>query len=165
MKSHHLAEICSKLGISHPARETIRVYGGLLHLMWKLDSENQSYAIKQLSKDIQLSEEVIKNYELTENIAFRFSKLGIPAVSAIEVAGKHIIIIDGTAFLIYPWVEAQALDKDAISKPHALQVPAMLAKMHLINLDAPELSEPEFDMHQTESIIRLIDNAIHCTIH
>lgn len=159
MNSHHLIEICNKLGILHPAREPTRVYGGLLHLMWKLDVGDKAYAIKQLSKDLQLSENVVNNYELTENIAFQFSSLGVPAISAIEFAGKHITNIDGTAFLIYPWADAQALDKDAISKKHALQIPVILAKMHLINLDVPELSEPEFDIHQTESIIHLIDKA------
>jgi hypothetical protein len=39
----------------------------LLHIMWRLDTDKGSYAIKQLSKDIDLQDnQVIKNYELPD---------------------------------------------------------------------------------------------------
>ena len=74
-----------------------------------------SYAIKQLSKDIDLQDDqVIKNYEFSESIASRFSALGIPAVSAIENTGQYLFMGDETGFLLYPWVDAKALDQNAV---------------------------------------------------
>ena len=135
MNHNHLIEICANLNLGTPIESPIRVYGGLLHIMWYMRTDKASYAIKQLSTDINLTNEsVIKNYELSERIAYRFERLGIPAVSAIDKAGKYLSLIDGNGYLVYSWVEAQALDKDAISKTHALKIADILAKMHLINL-------------------------------
>jgi hypothetical protein len=74
-----------------PKQVPQRVYGGLLHTMWRLDTDQDAYAIKQLSKDIDLTNDhIIKNYELSERIASRFSALGIPAIPAIEAVENLI---------------------------------------------------------------------------
>lgn len=160
MDRHHLVEVCNKLGVSPPVELPSRVYGGLLHSMWKLDVGHHSYAVKQLSKDIKLTEKVKNNYELTEMIAFRFSKENIPAISALQFSGRHLLEISGEAFLIYPWIEGSILDKDAVSENHALKISSLLAKMHRINLNIPELSEADFDLHSSSDINLLIDRAI-----
>ncbi len=160
MDRYHLTEMCNKLNLPLPINKPTRVEGGLLHSMWKLDINNCSYAVKQLSKDIKLTEEVKNNYELTEMIAYRFSQKNIPAISAMEIAGKHLLEISGTAFLIYPWVHAQTLDKKTISEEQAVKVATLVASLHLINLDVPELSEPTFDTHTSEKINSMIDKAI-----
>ena len=36
-----------------------RIYGGLLHKMWRIETEKGVYAIKQLSEDIDLSNDSI----------------------------------------------------------------------------------------------------------
>jgi thiamine kinase-like enzyme len=160
MKHNHLMEICANFNLGTPIESPTRVYGGLLHIMWYLRTDKASYAIKQLSADINLTNEsVIKNYELSERIASRFVRLGIPAISAIEKTGEYLSIIDGSGYLVYPWVEAQALDKDAISKPHALKIADILAKMHLINLDVPEIVGTEFGIHTNDKILELINKA------
>ena len=160
MNHNHLMEICTSLNLGTPIESPTRVYGGLLHIMWYLRTDKASYAIKQLSADINLTNEsVIKNYELSERIASRYAGLGIPAISAIEKVGEYLNIIDGKGYLVYPWVGAQALDKDAISKTHALKIADILAKMHLINLDVPEIVETEFGIHTNDKILELINKA------
>jgi thiamine kinase-like enzyme len=128
--------------------------------MWKLDTSKGSYAIKQLSKDIKLTTKVKKAYELTEQIADTFKQYGIPAISALAVQGHHLIEIKGTAFLVYPWVDAKVLNQDMISEKHALQIACLLAKMHLLNLPFSEMGDVEFDIHPDDTIIQLINDAI-----
>lgn len=152
-------EICTLFNLGTPIKLPERVYGGLLHIMWCVETGGGSYAIKQLSADIKLTEDVMINYELTECIAASFIKLGIPAVSAIEQNGKHLIIIDGHGFLVYPWVHAKALDKDTIAEKHAIHISTILAKMHLMDIDVPEITEPEFAVHGNDKILKLIDKA------
>jgi len=160
MNIKHLTTICMYLNLGTPIKAPLRVYGGLLHTMWRIDINKASYAIKQLSQDINLTDEhVVNNYELSEQVASRFANLGIPAINAIEKSGKHLIIIDGTGFLVYPWVDAQALDQDAISEKHALKIAHVLAKMHYINLDVPGIAQPEFFIYTKEQILKLIAKA------
>lgn len=160
MNHQQMISLCNLFQLGVPLNAPKRIHGGLLHTMWRINTDEGSYAIKQLSPHINLANEaIIKNYNLTESIASRFIEHGIPCVSAIEHIDNYLEIIDGVGFLIYPWVNAEPLHKDAISEVHALKIANILAKMHLINLVVPEITEPEFDIHPNDKLIELIQKA------
>ncbi|MCS5711939.1 phosphotransferase [Candidatus Berkiella aquae] len=158
--SNFIEAVCVHFSLGKLIKPPQRVYGGLLHVMWRVDTDKASYAVKQLSKDINLTNErVVKNYELSERIASRFVAQGIPGVSAIEKSGKYLLIVDTIGFLVYPWVEAKALDQHAVSEEHALKVAAILAKMHSLNVNEPEVIPLEYSTTTNEQILELIDKA------
>ncbi|CAM2882188.1 aminoglycoside phosphotransferase family protein [Legionella anisa] len=159
MNRSQLETICKKLKMSPPCDLPQRVYGGLLHKMWYLECNDSQFAVKQLNRRIQLTEEIKSQYELTEEIAFQFSKYTIPAIHALKIENNYLILSEDEAFLVYPWITAKALDKDAISEMHALKIATLLAKIHCINLDVPQLSTQEFDIHPNEKISVLIDQS------
>jgi thiamine kinase-like enzyme len=160
VKNYQIESICSYFKLGSPIKPPKRIYGGLLHKMWHLQTEKGIYAVKQLSRDINLSDNhIIENYNLTEHIASRFIQQGIPAVCAMEQANNYLFIIDEVGFLVYPWVIAKALDKDTISEPHALQIAVILARLHEINLQVPEILEPEYDVHTNNNLIALAQRA------
>ena len=157
---NHIKAICQHFDLGQQIQKAERIYGGLLHIMWRLDTDKGSYAIKQLSKNINLkNEQIIKNYELSEKIASRFVAHDIPAVCAITQSSKHLFMVDGIGFLVYQWVDAKALDQKAVSEPHALKIAEILAKMHCLNLDEPEITQPEFYTHTNQKILELLDKA------
>ncbi len=163
MNHNQLTNLCNSFELGTPLNTPNRVHGGLLHMMWRIKTDEASYAVKQLSPDIDLTNEaIIKNYDLTEEIASRFSDLGIPAVSAIKQSGNYLTLVDGTAFLIYPWVDVQPLHHDTVSESHALKIAEILAKMHLINLDVPEIDDPVFDVHSNDNLLALIQKTNSC---
>jgi thiamine kinase-like enzyme len=129
--------------------------------MWRVETDLGIYAVKQLSNNIDLKDiSIINNYNLTEEIAARFIKQGIPAVCAKLISPrKYLIILEATGFLVYPWSNARALDKDKVSEQHALKIAGILAQMHLINLDVAEILEPEFDLHPSSRITELANRA------
>lgn len=158
MPLEHLRKLCNQLDLGNPIGTPERVYGGLLHLMWRVRTDKASYAIKQLSKKIDLTnEDIIKNYELTEYIAHRFSQQGVPAIAAVEKNGTHLISIGSNGFLTYPWVDAMAIKEGAVSEHHALKIAEVLSKIHLINLKVPEISEASVDIYTPSKIFELID--------
>ncbi len=160
MNQNQLNRLCDYFNLGHPQKAPERIFGGLLHIMWRLNTDKGSYAIKQLSKDIALSDElVIKNYELSERVAFDFNAQGVPTVSALKNTNKHLFIIEGVGFLVYPWVHSTVLDQHAISEQHALKIAAILAKMHCLNLDEPEITEPKISVYTNEKLIKIIKKA------
>ncbi len=160
MNHNHLKHLSQHFNLGQPVKLPKRVHGGLLHIMWRLDTDKGSYAIKQLSKDIDLkNKQVIKNYELSERVASHFVAQGIPGICAIAQSGKHLFIIDDTGFLVYPWVDAKALDIHIVSEKHALKIATIIAKMHGLNLNEPEIIQPEFYIHTNEKILELFDKA------
>lgn len=157
-----LIVICTHFNLGTPIADISPVTGGLLHFMWKLSTTNGTYAIKQLSKDIKLTPQIKNAYELTEKIAQAFKQHGIPAINSLEAQGHHLAIISDTAYLVYPWVNATALDKDVVSENHAIKIAKILAKMHLINLHFNKMVDTEFDIHPNEKIINLINQSATC---
>ncbi|HBD9275097.1 TPA: aminoglycoside phosphotransferase family protein [Legionella pneumophila] len=163
MNHQQMISLCDLFKLGTPLNSPKRIHGGLLHTMWRINTDEGSYAIKQLSPHINLANEaIIKNYNLTESIASCFIEHGIPGVSAIEHTDNYLEIIDGIGFLIYPWVNAEPLHKDSVSEIHALKIANILAKMHLINLVVPEITEFEFDIHSNDKLIELIQKANLC---
>ncbi|MDP3269641.1 MAG: aminoglycoside phosphotransferase family protein [Legionella sp.] len=160
MKNYQIESICSYFKLGMPTKPPKRIYGGLLHVMWHLQTDKNIYAVKQLSKDINLSDDhIVENYNLTEHIASQFIQKGIPAVCATEQAGNYLFIIDDVGFLVYPWIVAKALDKDIVSESPALQIAVILARLHEINLQVPEILEPEYDIHTNDNLIALTQRA------
>lgn len=161
MNQNYLKYLSQHFNLGQQVKTPERVCGGLLHTMWRLDTDKGSYAIKQLSKDIDLqNERVFKNYELSETIASHFLTHGIEGICAIAQAGKYLFMVDETGFLVYPWVHAKALDQDAVSEPHALKIASILAKMHCMNLHIEGVDEPAFDVYESQYITDLIKQAI-----
>lgn len=150
----HLAQICTQFNIGKPIDNPTRMHGGLLHTMWKINTEKSSYAIKQISKDIDLTnDKIIQNYNLSEEIADHFKRLGILAVSAI----KKLMIIDKIGYFVYPWIDAKAALIP--SESQALKIATILKKIHAINLNLPGISEPEFATHSSQEITKLFNKA------
>lgn len=153
-------QICLHFNLGLLIRNPQRVYGGLLHMMWRIDTEKGSFAVKQLSQDIQLQDRrIIKNYNTTENIAACFMQHGIPALSALKKSEEYLFIIDNTGFLVYPWLDANTLEQHVISEIHALKIAVILAKIHHINLKNFRIIQPKNSLITNQKIVELIDKA------
>lgn len=157
MHQAYLTEICKTLDLGSPIAAPKRVIGGLSHTMSKIATTKGTYAIKQLSQNIDLKNVSIrKNYELTESIAHRFFEKGIPAIFALGKEWQRLIVINGAGFLVYPWIESQTIQP---SEQLSMEIASLLAKIHLIDLQVPELLEPVFDTHTNDGILELVKKA------
>ena len=103
MKAVHLNLLCEHFSLGFPIECVGRIQGGLLHVMWRVETSKGSYAVKQLSKDIDLADTaVVKNYDLTEEVALAFAAQCIPAICSIRKSDKSLFIIDKMGYLVYP---------------------------------------------------------------
>ena len=161
MQYKHVINICKLYKLGDPVGAPARVYGGLLHSMWRLTTDKSIYAVKQLSQGINLEDETIKeNYEISEYIASSFSERGISAICALNNVGKYLSIIDGTGFLVYPWIDAKVVEDDYISEEHALEISIIIAKMHSIKLSIPRLLDANFDFQTSVAISEVINQSV-----
>lgn len=160
MNAENARHICAYFGLGGMIAQPMRVYGGLLHRMWKIQTEKGAYAVKQLSADIDLKNDLInRNYEFTEDIASRFAMQGIPAVVALKAEGSYLHEIAETYFLVYPWVNGSILDAKVISESHALKMAEMLAKIHRINLTIPSSHEAGAPSYHPDSLLQSLAKA------
>lgn len=153
----HIQHLCVTLGLGQATGNMSRVFGGFHHRMWRLDTADHSYAIKQLSPDTDLADPaVVAHYNASEAVAEQFSSKGIGAVFALRAQQDYLHLIDAVGYLVYPWTDASALDDNAISQSHALKVASLLAKMHRADVQVPGLEEVPSSAVSLERIEELV---------
>jgi len=128
--------------------------------MWRLDTGLGSYAIKQLCSDTDAHNPVtVKHYNSTESIAHAFSGHGVPAIYALQSGPHYLHVIGDTGYLVYPWTEARALDKDHLSGEHALEVARIMARMHSADLQMHEHRDAQYDVQPEDKLKTLVQLA------
>ncbi len=69
MNQNQITHICKIFDLGIPTARPKRIYGGLLHLMWRIDTDKASYAIKELSKNINLKDQKIRDNNARISVA------------------------------------------------------------------------------------------------
>lgn len=164
MTQDQLEILCHTLKLGKPIAHIGRVYGGLLHKMWRLDTDQGTFAIKQLSKSINLNEQTRKSYELTELIARQFASQDIPSVFSITHDGLSLVDAGDDTFIVYPWVIGKPLTWDEINVESATKIAKLIAKIHAINLVISDKINPTYDVHSNEKIDMLITKSLEANL-
>jgi len=137
--------LCSAYGLGDPRKELQAVSGGLLHRMWRLDTTQGTFAIKQLNPAIMRKPFIRDSYRLSEHIAGAMATHGVPAVAALNCDGDTIREIEGSTVMVYRWIEGETLSAEAVEPGRARQIGALLGRMHALNLQFPALPQPEWE--------------------
>lgn len=159
MLRFQLEAICNKLDIGTITTHPTPVSGGLLHEIWHVATNKGQYAVKVLNSKIMQRPGAVARYETTETIAKMFFEQGIPVITSITHNNKSVIEVEGTYFIVYPWVSGSVLDAHTTNKECAQKIAAILARMHQLNIQLPELTQYTWDIHPNSYFKDLIIKA------
>ncbi len=141
--AQHLEWLCERFDLGRPRGEPIAVAGGFHHRMWRLDTGAGAFAIKQLADDVDVCDVATRTrLNATESVAAAFAALGIPALASLCRDGEHLQVLDGGGYLVFPWTDWRARDRNAIEPCHARCVARILARMHGADLQVAGLAGP-----------------------
>jgi hypothetical protein len=65
MNINEINALCSLYSLAKPIKLPTKITGGLIHKMWKLETEFGKYAIKELNKEIMSRPNLVKNMNLS----------------------------------------------------------------------------------------------------
>jgi aminoglycoside phosphotransferase (APT) family kinase protein len=106
-----------------PIRPMIRVHGGFANRMYRLDTDQGSFAVKELNV-------VDRRWSYRVEDVFRFERAafaaGIPMPEPIT-AGPHL--------LVHRWVDGQKLPEAPVSQDFALEIGKILARIHALDVE------------------------------
>jgi len=135
-----LMQTCGFGDVISPIKQ---VSGGFLHRMYKVVTEQGTYAVKCLNPEIMSREGVLENYERAEQIESILEKAEIPIVPAITVKGRKMQNVGGQYFYLFRWLEGQITDWNNISDKQCYIAGNILGKIHAINPQEMTHKEPE----------------------
>ncbi len=163
MNTDHLRCLCSHHGLGAPTSAPTKVTGGFHHKMWRIETERGTYAVKQLSPDVDLSDEdTVKGYNVSEAIAETFASVGIAAVVALKAADDYLTIVGGHGYLVYPWCDYTALPIGHADTRHGLEIARLLARMHGADIHVAGIKETELEAFPVERVDELVHEAAEC---
>lgn len=162
----HLYQLCERLQLGLPIHPIERVFGGFHHLMWRLDTQRGSFAIKQLAADTDVGNALVaQHYNVTETIAEAFTHHGIDAVHALQSENRYLQVCERSGYLVYPWSDARSRDNSQLSEQQALCIARVLATMHRADLQIAAARESENKVLSHEEITRLVSKAEQYCVH
>lgn len=144
MNRTQAARLYALCDLGEPLMEPQEVAGGLLHRIWRLTTTRGSFAAKQLNPAIMRKPGIQQEYRVSESIARAMAEHDIPAIAALHSANGPLQEIDDQFLLVYPWIDGETLSSASVEPQRATQMGAILAHMHALSLDLPEVAPLEW---------------------
>lgn len=154
-KNRLIYNLVEKLQLGTIISEPVRVRGGLLNRMYKINTNTGIYAVKHLNPEVMKRKNAKENHILAEKIANITKNNGINCVPAKIINGITLHEIEGNYLFVFDWLEGKSIKEDEITLNHVEKVAALLAKIHNIDFGeiknecslGNELSEVNWDFY------------------
>ena len=113
--------------------EPTRLNGGFMHKMYKIDTQQGTYALKLLNPYVMQRKTAMANFAKAEQIEFLLEQQYIPILPALSFGGKKLQEIDGEYFYIFDYFYGKPLKNNEITEYHCREIGKVLAKIHSID--------------------------------
>lgn len=113
--------------------EPARLNGGFMHKMYKVDTEQGTYALKLLNPYVMQRETAMTNFAKAEQIELLLEQQCIPILPALSFGGRKMQEIDGEYFYFFDYFYGKPLKNNEITEYHCREIGKVLAKIHSID--------------------------------
>ena len=114
-----------------------RLFGGLMHKIFKVETDKGIYCIKVLNSEVMARKEAFDNFVVSESIANLAKQNGIPASSALNMESNYLIKLDDIYYMVFDFVDGKILKDENITIEHCKKIGNILAHIH--SLDYKEI--------------------------
>ncbi len=127
-----------------------KLTGGLMHKMFKVETESGVYAIKVLNPEVMNRPTALNNFVISEKIS-NLAKDNKISVSSARMYGENFLIrFEENYYMIFDFIEGKILNDDEIKIIHCEKIGYILGQIH--NLDYRKLGLDEAIKKDTYSI-------------
>ncbi len=138
-----IEKLFEDLGLGKISFPITSVSGGFMHRMYKVCTQNHTYAVKHLNSEIMKRPAAMENYKKAERLEAILEDAGIPIVPALTFDGKKMQEFQGNYFYIFDWHEGSITDWNNISPEQCRKAGNIQGRIHAIETKRSEPSEPE----------------------
>ena len=104
--------------------------GGLMHKMYRIETEQGTYALKLLNRFVMQRETAKGNYAEAERLERLLEQRGLPILPALTIGGRKMQEIDGEYFYLFDYYDGKPLRADEITESHCARMGSVLAAIH-----------------------------------
>ena len=126
-----------------------KVTGGLSHRMYKVETDKEIYAVKELNTGVMQREKAYSNFVFSEKVTDIAKENGISAIGAIKFNNDIMVKIEDSCFMVFEWLDGKILKAEEITDKHCEIIGKMLAEIH--NIDFSKIEDEERKKVETNS--------------
>lgn len=148
MHKHIVIELCKYFNLGMPiGNYLLPVSGGLLHRMWKLNTTQGVFAIKELDANIMAQNDSHDRYNYTENFAaYIASNSKIKASIALKMNNSYIYEVNGITLMVYPWIIGKQIELHKINAHHAYKIGKVIGCIHSLHVNNKYLPDQQYEI-------------------
>lgn len=126
-------KICSKYKLGNLIESPRQLTGGFMHKMFSIFTDTGKYAVKLLNPYVMKRDDVMKNYNIAENLESILEQNNIPILPALSLDNAKMQRIDEQYFYLFEWYDGAALKSEEITEYHCDKIGEVLAGIHKID--------------------------------
>lgn len=119
------------------------VSGGLMHKMYRVETDCGIYAVKCLNPEIMKRPDVLENYARAEKIERILEEKGLPIVPALTIDGLKMQHLEDRYFYLFAWQEGQITDWHHITDAQCRTAGNILGQIHAVDPQNVSHKKPE----------------------
>ncbi len=124
--------LCEQLNLGALIEEPIRLYGGLMHTMYRVATASGVYAVKHLNPHVMTRPTAAANFAAAEELERKLEQTDLLLLPALTIGERKMQEVDGEFFYLFPYFEGKALKDGDITADHCEIVGKTLAKLHQV---------------------------------
>lgn len=147
--------ICTALHLGAVTAPPLRLSGGFLHRMYRLDTTTGSWAVKLLNPEIMQRPDALENYRRAEGFEALLEARKLPILPARMIDGRKMHCVDGQYLYVYDYFDGRALQKGEITPAHCARIGEVLAHIHAVEQRPSEATAEDLPIDWDDLAVRL----------
>lgn len=128
----NIEDFCKEYNLG-TVKNITKLTGGLMHKMFKVETDKNIYAIKILNKEVMNREEAYDNFVISETISNLAKENNIPVSSAIKINENYLTKYQDFYYMVFIFIEGKTLQDNEITIKHCQEIGKLLAKIHSLD--------------------------------
>lgn len=124
--------VCEQLNLGKLTAEPTRLYGGLMHKMYRIVTESGVYAVKRLNPHVMARSDAHHNFAAAEELERKLEQTDLPLLPALAIGGRKMQEVEGDFFYVFPYFDGSALKDEEITPAHCEIMGEVLAHLHAV---------------------------------
>ena len=137
--------LCQQRNLGALTAEPIRLYGGLMHKMYRIATESGVYAVKCLNPHVMARPTAAANFAAAEELERKLEETALPILPALTIDGRKMQKVGDDFFYVFPYFEGKALTEDDITPRHCAIVGDLLARLHAVERKQEPIQHENLD--------------------
>ena len=139
--------LCEQLNLGALTEEPIRLYGGLMHKMYRIATEGGVYAVKCLNPHVMAHPTAAANFAAAEELERKLEQTDLPILPALTIGGRKMQEVGGAYCYLFSYFEGKALTEGDITPRHCAIVGGLLARLHAVERKTAPVERDLPDLH------------------